>query len=146
MISVESIFDHAVTLALGALCLSFLVTIYRIVKGPTLPDRILALDMLVTTAIGFIAVIGIKTGYALYVDVAIALGLVGFLATVAFARFVLSRGKTEDDIRTEIRDAATMARREAKARSRASAGTMAGNPGAAAHARSGQTAGEPTNE
>lgn len=118
MISVTAIFDFAVNLALGLLCLSFLVTIYRIVKGPTLPDRILGLDMLVAIAIGFIAVIGIKTGYALYVDVAIALGLVGFLATVAFARFVLSRGKTEDDILTEAREAAAAARREAQASAR----------------------------
>lgn len=121
MISVASIFDFAVNLALGLLCLSFLVTIYRIVKGPTLPDRILGLDMLVAIAIGFIAVIGIKTGYTLYVDVAIALGLVGFLATVAFARFVLSRGKTEDDILTEAREAAALARREAKAAKKAEA-------------------------
>jgi multicomponent Na+:H+ antiporter subunit F len=78
--------------ALFILSLSFLMTVYRVVIGPTLPDRILALDMLVVTVIGFIAVIGIRTGYTLYVDIAIALGLVGFLATVAFARFVLSRG------------------------------------------------------
>ena len=128
MISVAAIFDHSVTLALGILSLSFLVTIYRIVKGPTLPDRILGLDMLVAIAIGFIAVIGIKTGYTLYVDVAIALGLVGFLATVAFARFVLSRGKTEDDILTEAREAASEARREAKVASRARHGArMAGS-------------------
>jgi multicomponent Na+:H+ antiporter subunit F len=119
MISVAAIFDSAVTLALGILSLSFLVTIYRIVKGPTLPDRILGLDMLVAIAIGFIAVIGIKTGYTLYVDVAIALGLVGFLATVAFARFVLSRGKTEEDILAEGREAVSAARREAKAASKA---------------------------
>jgi multicomponent Na+:H+ antiporter subunit F len=118
MISVADIFDASVSLALGILSLSFLITIYRIVKGPTLPDRILGLDMLVAIAIGFIAVIGIKTGYTLYVDVAIALGLVGFLATVAFARFVLSRGKTEDDILTEAREAASRARREAKAKTR----------------------------
>lgn len=126
MISVASIFDHAVTLALAILSLSFLVTIYRIVKGPTLPDRILGLDMLVAIAIGFIAVIGIKTGYTLYVDVAIALGLVGFLATVAFARFVLSRGKTEDDILSEAREAAAAARRQAKAEARARSGSAAG--------------------
>jgi multicomponent Na+:H+ antiporter subunit F len=105
--SVQTIFDYSVTLALAILCLSFFVTIYRIVKGPTLPDRILGLDMLVAIAIGFIAVIGIKTGYPLYIDVAIALGLVGFLATVAFARFILSRGKTEDDILAEARLAAS---------------------------------------
>ena len=114
MISVADIFDGAVNLALALLCLSFLVTIYRIIKGPTLPDRILGLDMLVAIAIGFIAVTGIKTGYTLYVDVAIALGLVGFLATVAFARFVLSRGKTEDDLLTEAREAAAKARRDAR--------------------------------
>jgi multicomponent Na+:H+ antiporter subunit F len=78
--------------ALGLLSLSFLFTVYRFIVGPTLPDRVLALDLLVATAIGFIAVIGIKTGYTLYLDIAIALGLVGFLATVAFSRFIHSRG------------------------------------------------------
>ncbi|EDQ33734.1 Multisubunit Na+/H+ antiporter, MnhF subunit [Hoeflea phototrophica DFL-43] len=117
--SVQTIFDFSVTLALAILSLSFFVTIYRIIKGPTLPDRILGLDMLVGIAIGFIAVVGIKTGYALYIDVAIALGLVGFLATVAFARFVLSRGKTEDDILAEARLAASEARREVRAAAKA---------------------------
>ena len=82
----------AILISLVILSLSFIITVFRIVKGPTLPDRILGLDMLVSIAIGFIAVIGIKTGFALYVDIAIALGLVGFLATVAFARFVMSQG------------------------------------------------------
>ena len=72
-----------------------LLTVVRVVIGPTLPDRVLALDMLVAVAIGFIAVLGIRTGQTLYVDIAIALGLVGFLATVAFARFVLQRSAVE---------------------------------------------------
>lgn len=84
-------------IALFLLTVSFFITVYRVIAGPTLPDRIVALDMLVGVAIGFIAVIGIKTGYYLYVDIAIALGLVGFLATVAFARFVLARGMTVAD-------------------------------------------------
>ena len=91
---------YCVTVALVLLSLSFLLTVYRVVKGPTLPDRVLALDMLVVVAIGFIAVIGIKTGFTLNVDIAIALGLVGFLATVAFARFIIGRGnrmKNADD-------------------------------------------------
>jgi multicomponent Na+:H+ antiporter subunit F len=78
--------------ALLLFSLSFLVTIYRVILGPTLPDRIIGLDMLVVVAVGFIAVIGIKTSFTLYVDVAIALALVGFLATVAFARFILAKG------------------------------------------------------
>lgn len=92
----QSFLILAENIALGLLSLSFLVTVLRVVRGPTLPDRIIALDMLVAVAIGFIAVIGIKTGITLYVDVAIALGLVGFLATVAFARFVMSRKVPEE--------------------------------------------------
>lgn len=88
----EQFREAAELIALGLLCLSFLLTVYRFVVGPTLPDRVLALDLLVTVAIGFLAVIGIRTGFTLYLDIAIALGLVGFLATVAFARFILSRG------------------------------------------------------
>jgi multicomponent Na+:H+ antiporter subunit F len=110
----ETILDYAVDIALVILSITFLLTIIRIVRGPTLPDRILGLDMLVAAAIGFIAVIGIKTGYNLYIDIAIALGLVGFLATVAFARFVLSRGKTEDDILHEARTKTEVARKKAR--------------------------------
>tara|TARA_B100000678_G_scaffold114303_1_gene95679 strand:- start:76 stop:474 length:399 start_codon:yes stop_codon:yes gene_type:complete len=109
----ETVLDYSVNIALVILSISFLLTIIRIVRGPTLPDRILGLDMLVAAAIGFIAAIGIKTGFILYIDIAIALGLVGFLATVAFARFVLSRGKTEDDILREARMAAETARKKA---------------------------------
>jgi multicomponent Na+:H+ antiporter subunit F len=75
------------------LSLAFLLIIVRIVRGPSLPDRILALDLLIAVAIGFIAAFGIRTGYSIYLDIAIALGLVGFLSTVALARFVLSRGE-----------------------------------------------------
>ncbi|HEX8045557.1 cation:proton antiporter [Rhizobium sp.] len=88
----ESIVSAAAMVALGILGLAFLLTVYRVVVGPTLPDRVLALDMLAAVAIGFIAVIAIKTGFTLYIDIAISLGLVGFLATVAFARFILSHG------------------------------------------------------
>lgn len=97
MISGEDFLSYCVIVALALLSLSFLLTVLRVLRGPTLPDRILALDMLVAIAIGFIAVLGIKTGYAFHVDIAIALGLVGFLATVAFARFVLSRGAKDFD-------------------------------------------------
>ncbi|MCE7028902.1 cation:proton antiporter [Jiella avicenniae] len=93
----EFFLDVCLDLSLVLLGLAFLLTVVRIIRGPTLPDRVLGLDMLTSVAIGFIAVIGIDTGFTLYVDLAIALGLVGFLATVAFARFILARGKTGDD-------------------------------------------------
>jgi multicomponent Na+:H+ antiporter subunit F len=92
-----SFLSGAVTVSLVVLSVAFVLIVVRIVRGPTLPDRILALDMLVAAVIGFIATIGVKTGYTLYVDIAIALGLVGFLSTVAFARFVLTRGRTGEE-------------------------------------------------
>ena len=91
------LFAISVDVALVLPGLAFLFTVIRIMVGPTLPDRVLGLDMLTSVAIGFIAVIGIDTGFTLYVDIAIALGLVGFLATVAFARFIQARGKTEEE-------------------------------------------------
>lgn len=90
----EALVSIATIVASAILSVAFLLTVYRVVAGPTLPDRVVALDMLVGIAIGFLAVIAIRTGYDLYVDIAIALCLVGFLATVAFARFVLSRTPT----------------------------------------------------
>ena len=102
-------FLYACTLiALGILVLAFVVISIRIVVGPTLPDRVLGLDMLVATGIGFIAVVAVKTTYFLYLDIAIALGLVGFLATVAFARFILKRDAPdpEDDAEGAISSSA----------------------------------------
>jgi multicomponent Na+:H+ antiporter subunit F len=91
-----SFLDVVTLLALIILTISFLLIAVRIIKGPSLADRIVGLDMLVAVGIGFIAVIGVKTGYYLYIDIAIALGLVGFLATVAFARFVLRHGSSSE--------------------------------------------------
>ena len=93
--SAATIISVAATLSLSILGLAFLPTVYRVVVGPTLPDRVLALDMLVAIAIGFIAVMAAETGFTLYIDIAISLGLVGFLATVAFARFILTHGIEE---------------------------------------------------
>lgn len=86
-----------VSVSLALLGLALILTIARIVKGPTLPDRVLGLDMLTGVAVSIIAAIAVGTGFTLYVDIAIALGLVGFLATVAFARFILARGKSSED-------------------------------------------------
>ena len=97
MNAASAFLDWSLTLALVILSISMLLAVARVVLGPTLPDRVLALDMLVAIAIGFIAVLGLRTGEALYADIAIALGLVGFLATVAFARFVLQRRSIEED-------------------------------------------------
>lgn len=89
----QEFFETAKFIALALSVVAFLIAAIRLIRGPTLPDRVLSLDMLVTVGIGFIAVMTVATGYDQYLDVAIALGLVGFLATVAFARYILIRGQ-----------------------------------------------------
>jgi multicomponent Na+:H+ antiporter subunit F len=88
--------DLSIRIGFATMSLAFFVLLYRIAFGPTIPDRILALDMMFIIAIGFIAIFGIFVRYYIYVDIAIALGLVGFLSTVALARFVLARGNPEE--------------------------------------------------
>ena len=76
----------SITLALlaGALFISF----YRLARGPSLPDRVVALDTIGTISVGFIAAYSIMTNHPVFLDVAIVLALIAFLGTVAFARYL----------------------------------------------------------
>ena len=94
-------FDLSIVIAFGLTLAAFLLTLVRLGRGPTLADRVLSLDMLVTLAIGFIAIFTLYTGFYAYLDMAIALGLVGFLATIAFARFILHQGSSPDILEDE---------------------------------------------
>lgn len=85
--------DLAITITYGLLILALILIIVRLVRGPTLPDRVLALDTLLVVGISFILVATLSTQFYQYLDVALALGLVGFLTTVAFARFVMYWGR-----------------------------------------------------
>lgn len=87
---------HATTAALGILILALFLAILRLVRGPTLADRILALDLITTLAVGFIAAIAIRTGFSLYLDIAISIGLLGFLSTIALARYLLKLAEKQD--------------------------------------------------
>lgn len=82
------------TAALAMLTAGLALTFVRLLRGPTLPDRVLALDLFTVLALSYVAVFAIRTGFALYLDLAIALGLVGFLSTVALARYLLQRGRS----------------------------------------------------
>ena len=84
----------SIHIALAILMLALILTAIRVIIGPTLADRVLALDQLI--AIGFIAVIAVKTGFELYIDIALALGLGGFLTTAAFARYIHVKAGRED--------------------------------------------------
>lgn len=83
-----SFLDGSILFAYGAMIVSFALTVFRLLRGPTPADRVVALDMLTLLGIGFIGLFSISTGEYAFLDVAIALALVGFLATVAFARYV----------------------------------------------------------
>ena len=94
--SASAFLDLSSMIALILLGITLLVSIVRIVIGPTLPDRVLALDLMTVVAMGFIGAIAVRTEIMLYLDIAIALALLGFLATVALARYILRRGMKSD--------------------------------------------------
>ena len=79
--------DIVIELALLALALSLLITFYRIVRGPSLIDRVVALELTATIVAGIVAVFAIGTDEPAIIDVAIALALVAFISAVAFARY-----------------------------------------------------------
>ena len=81
----------AAEISLGLLLVALFLTLIRLWRGPTLGDRIMALDLMLVLAVGFIAAFAILTGFTLYIDIAIALALVSFLSTVALARYLLAR-------------------------------------------------------
>jgi multicomponent Na+:H+ antiporter subunit F len=78
-------------ISFALLGLAMVATVVRIIRGPTLADRILGLDTITILAVGVIGVFAVRTGLYLYVDIAVAVALVGFLSTIAFARYLLSR-------------------------------------------------------
>lgn len=81
------------------LSIAFALSFWRLLLGPSLPDRALALDQLTLLTIGFIGAYAIATDDSVLIDVAIALGLIAFMATVAFARFM--ERSTLADLRRE---------------------------------------------
>lgn len=81
----------AYNLVLPILILAALIVTVRLAKGPTLADRAIALDLLGTLGIGFIAVYALATGRLAYLDVAMVVALIAFLGTVAFATYLERR-------------------------------------------------------
>ncbi|WP_423068551.1 monovalent cation/H+ antiporter complex subunit F [Devosia sp. CN2-171] len=77
--------------AIGLLVVALFLTVIRLIRGPNLGDRILALDLITVLGAGFIGTIAVLTGFSLYIDIAIALALVSFLSTVALARYLFLR-------------------------------------------------------
>jgi multicomponent Na+:H+ antiporter subunit F len=78
-------------IVLPVLFLAVALTFVRLVKGPSLPDRVVALDLMTTLGIGVIAAYAMATGETIFIDVAIVVALISFLGTIAFAYYVEKR-------------------------------------------------------
>ncbi|RCK71657.1 MAG: Na(+) H(+) antiporter subunit F [Anaerolineae bacterium] len=79
-------------LTIAFLIAAVLLCLYRVASGPSLPDRVVGLDLLSSVTVGFIAVYAVVSGEIIYIDVAMVLALIAFLGTVAFAYFIEKGG------------------------------------------------------
>lgn len=79
----------ALGIGFTALGLALALNLWRLIKGPDVADRILALDTMVINAIGIIVLGGIADGSGTSFEAAMLLALVGFVGTVAYAKFLL---------------------------------------------------------
>jgi multicomponent Na+:H+ antiporter subunit F len=80
--------------ALMTLGVALLCAVVRLVRGPTLPDRIVAMDLIGVLVIGLIILLAATTGVRATLDAALVIALIGFVATVAYATYV-ERGHPE---------------------------------------------------
>jgi len=80
-----------------AIALSLVMTVIRLLLGPTLPDRVVSLDLVAYQAVAFMLVYAVLTGQPAFLDVSLVLALVAFLGTVAFARYIEYFSVAEED-------------------------------------------------
>lgn len=85
--------DVSFSLVVGAIVMGF----FRLAKGPSLPDRVVSLDLMTILIVGFCGLFSVFAGDATFLDIGLVLALVGFLATVALARFAERRGLARPD-------------------------------------------------
>jgi len=78
----------AVYVTLATLSVSILAALFRVLWGPSLADRVVALDLVAYLAMGFLATYAVLANEETFVDAALVLGLLAFLGTVAVARYI----------------------------------------------------------
>jgi len=81
-----------INLIFGLLILGMILAAIRLFRGPSLPDRVVALDLLAILVVGMIAAHAVRSNQSIYLDVALALALIAFLSTIAFA-FHIEKGE-----------------------------------------------------
>jgi multicomponent Na+:H+ antiporter subunit F len=80
--------SNASYIALCMMGVAILLAAVRLIRGPSLPDRVVALDLISILVGGTTAIYAIASGQAVFLDVATILALISFLGTVAFARYI----------------------------------------------------------
>lgn len=83
-----SFLDASVGLALALLAVAILAAFWRLLRGPSIADRVVALDVIAATIVAAAVLYALRTGLAVFVDVALAVALVSFLGTVALAHAI----------------------------------------------------------
>jgi multicomponent K+:H+ antiporter subunit F len=81
--------DIALIITFVVLVLGQVLSMVRLILGPTSGDRILALDTMVINALGLVVVLGVYQGVQVYFEVSLLIAMLGFVSTVALARFIL---------------------------------------------------------
>jgi multicomponent K+:H+ antiporter subunit F len=78
----------ALPVTVAMVSLALVLNLFRLIKGPDAPDRILALDTLYINALALIILLGIALGTRLYLEAALLIAVMGFVGTVALAKYV----------------------------------------------------------
>ncbi len=91
MTNALGLMDIALIVTFVSLVTGQILSMIRLVLGPTPGDRILALDTMVINALGLVVVLGIHQGVQIYFEVSLLIAMLGFVSTVALARFILRR-------------------------------------------------------
>lgn len=83
--------DIALKITIALIALAVILNVYRLIRGPDATDRVLALDTLYINAIALILLLDIELGTRLYLEAALLIAIMGFIGTVALAKY-LKRG------------------------------------------------------
>jgi multicomponent Na+:H+ antiporter subunit F len=87
--------DYLQYVIIPILVLSEILVFVRFIKGPSVIDRVVALDLVVTIGIGIISIYSIVTETSNFLDIAMILALIAFLGTVAFSYYLEKRNKND---------------------------------------------------
>lgn len=82
------ILDTVIYFCVAVVVLSMAAILYRVIQGPTIADRVIALDSIGIGLISVVALLSIVTETAIYFEVILLLGILAFIGTVAFSKFI----------------------------------------------------------